>query len=129
MPVAGCPERHGDNPAIQSMAHSLPLGIDVIAGNDDMTPGLIHAHAVEFTYQPADFMRAFSADALDGAAFEHPAADKRHCYIAIGADVISFGVGGDFMNGHQISSQESVKTSLGVMPPDAEVPTVSIITQ
>lgn len=98
MPVAGCPERHGDNPAIQSMAHSLPLGIDVSTADDYIAPGLIDAHAVKFADKPADFMRVFRAYAFDGASLEHPATDKRHCYIAICADVISFRVCGDFMD-------------------------------
>jgi hypothetical protein len=80
------------------MAHSLMLWIDVITGDDYMAPGLIDAHTVEFTDKPADFMRVFRADAFDGAAFEHPATDKRHGDIAICADVISFRVGGDFMD-------------------------------
>src|SRR5574343_1050465 len=108
------------------------LRVEVAGRDDDMRAFLIDADAIQFGDQPAGFLPGAAADALDGAPLEHAAfaAEQADRQVAVGAVAVAFVIDGDLMHdGHQISSQPIVSVSLGVMPPEAVVPTVSIITR
>lgn len=80
---------------------------------------------------PFDLLRALSTDSLDCAAPEDPpAVQKLKAGGTIAGDHPALRERRNLEGrGHQISSQATVRVSVGVVPPLAEVPTVRIITR